>query len=154
MIQILGGVSRVTGPQSWRVTRGPSKAKPAVPHKIAGPKHVGSVEAARFGWLADDFAESGVIGDPTGATASAITYRKIQGSADDQARDDGPVRIPVAGHENRITDGDIGYLTAAQRQHLGGRGAVHDDGPAEHRLDGQCRAVGGGDCPNVMPRFA
>ncbi|WP_216900759.1 creatininase family protein [Nocardia alni] len=46
-----------------------SKAKPAVPHAIAGLKHVGFGKSVRFGWLADDFAESGVIGDPTGATA-------------------------------------------------------------------------------------
>jgi len=45
------------------------EAKAAVPHAIAGHKHVGFGKPVRFGWLADDFAESGVIGDPTGATA-------------------------------------------------------------------------------------
>ncbi|MFI6366225.1 creatininase family protein [Nocardia sp. NPDC050630] len=47
-----------------------AKAKAAVPHSIAGHKHVGFGKRVRFGWLADDFAESGVIGDPTGADAT------------------------------------------------------------------------------------
>ncbi|MQY25500.1 creatininase family protein [Nocardia aurantia] len=46
-----------------------AEARSAVPHAIAGHKHVGFGKSVRFGWLADDFAESGVIGDPTGATA-------------------------------------------------------------------------------------
>ncbi|RDI56005.1 creatininase family protein [Nocardia mexicana] len=47
-----------------------TQAKPAVPHALSGHKHVGFGKPVRFGWLADDFAESGVIGDPTGADAA------------------------------------------------------------------------------------
>ncbi len=47
-----------------------SQAKPAVPHAITGCSHVGFGKPVRFGWLADDFAESGVIGDPSGADAT------------------------------------------------------------------------------------
>ncbi|APE34343.1 creatinine amidohydrolase [Nocardia mangyaensis] len=46
-----------------------SAAKSVVPQSIAGHSHVGFGKPVRFGWLADDFAESGVIGDPTGASA-------------------------------------------------------------------------------------
>ncbi|WP_280381742.1 creatininase family protein [Nocardia wallacei] len=46
-----------------------SAAKPAVPHTIQANSHIGFGKPVRFGWLADDFAESGVIGDPTAATA-------------------------------------------------------------------------------------
>lgn len=46
-----------------------SAAQSAVPHLIADTVHVGFGKPVRFGWLADDFSESGVIGDPTGASA-------------------------------------------------------------------------------------
>jgi len=58
-----------------------SKAKAAVPHAIADHKHVGFGKPVRFGWLADDFAESGVIGDPTGAAAD-IGAELFAGSVD------------------------------------------------------------------------
>lgn len=46
-----------------------SAAQSAVPQPIADTVHVGFGKPVRFGWLADDFSESGVIGDPTGASA-------------------------------------------------------------------------------------
>ncbi len=40
-----------------------------VPDWMAANKHVRFGGSTRFGWLSDDFGPSGVIGDPTGATA-------------------------------------------------------------------------------------
>ena len=37
---------------------------------VAGYDHVGFTKTIRFGWLSTDFSESGVVGDPTGATAT------------------------------------------------------------------------------------
>lgn len=45
------------------------KARPSVADAVADAEHVGFTKAVKFGWLADDFADSGVIGDPTGADA-------------------------------------------------------------------------------------
>lgn len=45
------------------------KAEAAVAHAVADANHVGFTKAIKFGWLSTDFAESGVIGDPTGADA-------------------------------------------------------------------------------------
>lgn len=45
-------------------------AAPAVAHAVADTEYVGFGKAVSFGWLSTDFAESGVIGDPTGATAA------------------------------------------------------------------------------------
>lgn len=45
------------------------KAVPAVADAVADADHVGFTKAVKFGWLSTDFAESGVIGDPTGADA-------------------------------------------------------------------------------------
>jgi creatinine amidohydrolase len=43
-----------------------------VPEHLAGFQHVGfNGRPVAFGWLSDDFGPSGVIGDPTGATAAA-----------------------------------------------------------------------------------
>ncbi|MQY18390.1 creatininase family protein [Nocardia macrotermitis] len=47
-----------------------SLAKAAVPHALTEYKEIGFGKPVRFGWLADDFDESGVIGDPTGADAA------------------------------------------------------------------------------------
>lgn len=47
-----------------------SRAIRSVPDSIADLRHVGFGKTIRFGWLSDDFAESGVIGDPTGANAT------------------------------------------------------------------------------------
>lgn len=44
----------------------------AVPDALAGFRHIGfNGRPVAFGWLSDDFDPSGVIGDPTGATAEA-----------------------------------------------------------------------------------
>ena len=44
----------------------------SVPEEIAGYRHLGfNGRPVTFGWLSDDFGPSGVIGDPTGATAEA-----------------------------------------------------------------------------------
>jgi creatinine amidohydrolase len=45
------------------------KAVPAVADAVADAEHVGFAKTVKFGWLSTDFAESGVIGDPTGASA-------------------------------------------------------------------------------------
>jgi creatinine amidohydrolase len=45
------------------------KAEPAVADAVADATHVGFTKTVKFGWLSTDFAESGVIGDPTGADA-------------------------------------------------------------------------------------
>ncbi len=43
-----------------------------VPEKIAGMQHIGfNGKPVMFGWTSDDFGPSGVIGDPTGASAAA-----------------------------------------------------------------------------------
>lgn len=47
------------------------KAVPAVADAVADATHVGFSKTVKFGWLSTDFAESGVIGDPTGASADA-----------------------------------------------------------------------------------
>jgi creatinine amidohydrolase len=47
------------------------KATAAVADAVADAVHVGFTKAIKFGWLATDFAESGVIGDPTGADAGS-----------------------------------------------------------------------------------
>ena len=44
-------------------------ARSSVADRVADQQHVGFSKAIKFGWLSTDFAESGVIGDPTGATA-------------------------------------------------------------------------------------
>ncbi|GAC53648.1 creatininase family protein [Gordonia amicalis] len=46
------------------------KAVAAVADAVADSNHVGFTKAVKFGWLSTDFAESGVIGDPTGADAA------------------------------------------------------------------------------------
>lgn len=46
-----------------------TRAASAVPDAITQNTYVGFGKPVRFGWLSDDFSESGVIGDPTGATA-------------------------------------------------------------------------------------
>ena len=46
------------------------KAVASVADSVADAEHVGFADTVRFGWLSTDFAESGVIGDPTGADAS------------------------------------------------------------------------------------
>ncbi|MFZ2239843.1 MAG: creatininase family protein [Gordonia amarae] len=47
-----------------------SVARASVADAVAGCEHVGFGKTIRFGWLSTDFSESGVIGDPTGATAA------------------------------------------------------------------------------------
>lgn len=47
------------------------KATAAVADAVADAVHVGFTKTVRFGWLATDFTESGVIGDPTGADADS-----------------------------------------------------------------------------------
>lgn len=47
------------------------KAAAAVADAVADAEHVGFTKTVKFGWLSTDFAESGVIGDPTGADAAA-----------------------------------------------------------------------------------
>ena len=41
----------------------------SVPEHLTGYQYVGFGKPVSFGWLSDDFGPSGVIGDPTGATA-------------------------------------------------------------------------------------
>lgn len=56
------------------------KAKPAVADAVADATHVGFTKAVKFGWLSTDFAESGVVGDPTGAdadTGSALFHERV-----------------------------------------------------------------------------
>jgi creatinine amidohydrolase len=40
-----------------------------IPEHLAGNRHVRFGGSTAFGWLSDDFGPSGVIGDPTGASA-------------------------------------------------------------------------------------
>lgn len=47
------------------------RAVAAVPHAVADCAHVGFGKTIKFGWLSTDFAESGVVGDPTGANADS-----------------------------------------------------------------------------------
>ena len=42
----------------------------SVPEHLTSYQHVGFGKSVTFGWLSDDFGPSGVIGDPTGATAA------------------------------------------------------------------------------------
>ncbi|WP_460774643.1 creatininase family protein [Microbacterium sp. GXF7504] len=43
-----------------------------VPERIAGMRHIGfNAKPVMFGWTSDDFGPTGVIGDPTGASAEA-----------------------------------------------------------------------------------
>ncbi|GAB2668658.1 creatininase family protein [Gordonia jinhuaensis] len=46
-----------------------SVAESAVPKPVVDSTHVGFGKLIKFGWLSTDFAESGVVGDPTGANA-------------------------------------------------------------------------------------
>ncbi len=46
-----------------------STAVRSVPEHLTAYQHVGFGKSVSFGWLSDDFGPSGVIGDPTGATA-------------------------------------------------------------------------------------
>ena len=46
-----------------------SAADARVPDGIAGCEHIGFTGPVKFGWLADDLSDTGVIGDPTGADA-------------------------------------------------------------------------------------
>ena len=46
-----------------------AKAERNVPEHLADNRHVRFGGSVTFGWLASDFGPSGVIGDPTGATA-------------------------------------------------------------------------------------
>ncbi|MET3804340.1 creatinine amidohydrolase [Nakamurella sp. UYEF19] len=46
-----------------------STAVRSVPEHLTRYQHVGFGKSVSFGWLSDDFGPSGVIGDPTGATA-------------------------------------------------------------------------------------
>ncbi|MDL9948655.1 creatininase family protein [Gordonia sp. ABSL11-1] len=43
------------------------RAESSVAVAVADSVHVGFTKTVKFGWLSTDFAESGVIGDPTGA---------------------------------------------------------------------------------------
>ncbi|MEE4024993.1 creatininase family protein [Gordonia sp. PKS22-38] len=45
------------------------QAVASVADAVADHEHVGFTKPVKFGWLATDFADSGVIGDPTGADA-------------------------------------------------------------------------------------
>jgi creatinine amidohydrolase len=45
------------------------RAASAVADAVADASHVGFTKTVKFGWLSTDFADSGVIGDPTGAEA-------------------------------------------------------------------------------------
>ena len=45
-------------------------AEARVPAGVAGCTHIGFTGPVRFGWLADDLSDTGVIGDPTGADAA------------------------------------------------------------------------------------
>ncbi|MEH6818944.1 MAG: creatininase family protein [Dietzia psychralcaliphila] len=44
-----------------------SVAEARVPTGLAGCQHIGFTGPVKFGWLADDLSDTGVIGDPTGA---------------------------------------------------------------------------------------
>ncbi|EYT58598.1 creatinine amidohydrolase [Dietzia sp. UCD-THP] len=44
-----------------------SVAEARVPTALAGCRHIGFTGPVKFGWLADDLSDTGVIGDPTGA---------------------------------------------------------------------------------------
>lgn len=44
-----------------------SVAEARVPTGLAGCRHIGFTGPVKFGWLADDLSDTGVIGDPTGA---------------------------------------------------------------------------------------
>jgi creatinine amidohydrolase len=44
-------------------------AQARVPAALAGCRHIGFTGPVKFGWLADDLSDTGVIGDPTAADA-------------------------------------------------------------------------------------
>lgn len=44
-----------------------SVAEARIPTGVAGCQHIGFTGPVKFGWLADDLSDTGVIGDPTGA---------------------------------------------------------------------------------------
>ena len=46
-----------------------AQARRQVPESLTANRHVRFGGAVSFGWLSDDFGASGVIGDPTGASA-------------------------------------------------------------------------------------
>lgn len=46
-----------------------TKARRAVPERLADLTHVGFGKPVAFGWTSDDLSATGVVGDPTGATA-------------------------------------------------------------------------------------
>jgi creatinine amidohydrolase len=49
-----------------------SRFAPNVPAHIAGFRHIGfNGKPVSFGWLSDDFGPSGIVGDPSGASAAA-----------------------------------------------------------------------------------
>jgi creatinine amidohydrolase len=48
-----------------------TKAERNIPEHLAANDHVRFGGSVTFGWLAADFGPSGVIGDPTGASAEA-----------------------------------------------------------------------------------
>ncbi|MDV8001502.1 creatininase family protein [Rhodococcus sp. IEGM 1408] len=47
-----------------------TEAQARVPAALADCQHIGFTGPVRFGWLADDLSDTGVIGDPTGADAA------------------------------------------------------------------------------------
>lgn len=47
-----------------------SLAERSVPEHLAGYEHIGFKKRVTFGWLSNDFATNGTLGDPTGATAA------------------------------------------------------------------------------------
>jgi creatinine amidohydrolase len=47
-----------------------SVAERSVPEHLAGYEHIGFKKRVTFGWLSNDFATNGTLGDPTGATAA------------------------------------------------------------------------------------
>jgi creatinine amidohydrolase len=47
-----------------------TRARRSIPDHLVGNRHVRFGGRVQFGWLSSDFGESGVIGDPEGATAA------------------------------------------------------------------------------------
>ena len=47
-----------------------SVAEPSVPAHLADYEHIGFRKRVTFGWLSNDFATNGTLGDPTGANAA------------------------------------------------------------------------------------
>ena len=56
-----------------------SAAEARVPDGIAGCEHIGFTGPVKFGWLADDLSDTGVIGDPTGADAPRLAFNNPLG---------------------------------------------------------------------------